>query len=1236
MKSILLASLSSLFLILGCASQSPESSQSTSNFGIQSNSETTTNSSDSQRFGQYLKLNLPSDWSIVPDSTGQFQNIILVRNNSTSEQFKIEIIKHSIGEPNLSRERALEEVKIWQSALVEMEKMTNSKGTISQIEGREWEVQGRNTQGQEIQAFGWIGLGKDQYIKLTFQPSQVMDSRENWTTIKSFIEYSGPVTSSEPIKADQASRVIRYPETGFELVFKEPTWFSLSHHDFFINPPQLLYTDKSDNQLLTLFSTDLSGTRVTNNLIIQAFLLNHGIEFNTSHVTLTYSSRVKDQEVILINFEDPKQPEKALRAAFFRKSSLVYLISIVGSKDKIHNFDLKYVVSNSQFTTPETSNNTDISSAELLNQVGILHLASNKPMVALSYFEKANKLNPNKPLFLLNSGFIYQLKNLEAPGIKVFESQMDMVQKHGKLLWILGEMYETRGYYDNALETYLKAIHFYPDEEELVINLSDAYWGAGYKMMSLRVVEDLYKKRPSERLGIYYAKTLIGLERHNDGIALLYDLKAQFGISKDLGHSLMKALLYLERFEEALSLQAQFAAKLGHDEHTYYAKGKSEFYLKQFKQAEISLQKSLKIESSNDEAASLLAATRSYLGKGKAKELKKKIAPTFALSNIKSVVNSDWGAQSHLGARVHFAKESLRFKKGDSWSITTELVVEITDSAGLARFQEFNEAFIPGYDRIYVNHLQTYDSNLKPKWKGDLKYYYVTAEMGSEISKQSQLAHLPVKNLAIGDFIQLQITRMAIRPAQYIPYLSHVANRDIPVYRDIFQVINPPAELDFEEFGKVSEKSSDNGYTWEFQEPKTIKIEPLMPNIKEIADGVRISESRTWASVGTEYEDLIKHQFANSIPIQEKALELKGNHHDIQFIVDTTVAWIRKNIRYRDIRLGGSSLIPAKSAQTLAKLEGDCKDQSLLLKEVLKVIGIESELVLINITEPVSPATATIQQFNHMILRIPPGQGVREQFIDLTESVGSHRIIPYSLEGRNALIVNGEKSRLITTPVLENSQEHQAEFNHEYFLNPDGSLEIKETIYLDGKFGALFREKLYGFTEDKMREYLRRWFAIEVPNIQVQTIKLKNLEEYTKRFQIDLILRSDQYWNPESSEPITLPNIWERTMMRLPQTSSREYPIRIPDQMKFTSRAKMTAPQGFVIKYPKKRLDKPSSTHYTEFSSQSQATSNAFDFQTQWTTYSAYAAPSEYLDLREEWNTILNETLVQIQVIGND
>ncbi len=315
-----------------------------------------------------------------------------------------------------------------------------------------------------------------------------------------------------------------------------------------------------------------------------------------------------------------------------------------------------------------------------------------------------------------------------------------------------------------------------------------------------------------------------------------------------------------------------------------------------------------------------------------------------------------------------------------------------------------------------------------------------------------------------------------------------------------------------------------------------------------------ISHKRNWASVGKEYQNLIAPQIKNAIAVKEKAYEVRGNAFKKQVMINSIIDWIRKSVTYEHIPFGDRSLIPVTALTTLKSRKGDCKDQSLLLKEMLSALGIKSNLTLIHLDAPVSHALPSLQQFNHMILHIPAGEGYSERYVDLTEKGGSNRVIPYHLENKYALLIAGDSSKLISTPKVENSDEHWAHFHHTLALDKGQVLQIKDSLVLSGKFGVGFRDKLWALNEIERRKLLKDWLSFDVPEVNVQEVKAENMESHDKPLKLtiyysipNLFVRNESNWVGN------FPNIWERVFMRLPRLRKRHHPIRLPHEMVFQS-----------------------------------------------------------------------------------
>lgn len=867
--------------------------------------------------------------------------------------------------------------------------------------------------------------------------------------------------------------------------------------------------------------------------------------------------------------------------------------------------------------------------ARLLNEVGLIRLAQDQPLVALAFFEKANRLDPEEPLYLINCGFIYQLKNLYGPGTTHFQSQMGLVRKSGKLLHILGEMYESLRDYGQALEYYEQAYRYMPNDVELVINLSDAFWGVGQRTQSLQVVANLYQKQPSTRLGVYYARTLMGLEQYAEAVDVLYGVQDRFGLSRDLGLVLLDALTFLQRHQEALSISEELMLMIPKDGEILTARGKSQFYLHQYQAAEKTLKKALQINPSNEEAKSFLSASQAFLGKADNQAIKTSIKPVSPLpSDIKKLLHpqAKQSAQKEKQpALVHWQEEVLSIRKNMSWTRTEQMLVEILSPAGLGLFREFSYSFLPGYDRIYVNALNVYgaDGSLKSSW--DIKRAYITyfTEEGSD--HEAQWAHLPIHELEVGDFVQLQISRTALAKSDAVPFTHHICSRKIPVGHDIFRVEADTNQILVEEYGAVERQTLEHGLEWTLDQPVTIRKEIFMPIYRDFGSGILVAGKQTWQQVGRDYQNLIKHQIKSSIPVREKAFELFGNRSKNQEAIFQAADWIRHNIHYRDVRFGGHSLIPAQALTTLTNRMGDCKDQSLLLKEILAVMDIPSQLALIHLEEPGYEALPTIQQFNHMILHIPAGKNWGELWIDPTDQAGSRRPIPLDLEGKVSLIIQGDSSYVTVTPILEKNQEHQAHLHHTIVIQKNGSAEFRDSLALYGKFASLLRNEMLKRDQRERQRYLMDWLIQQIPDATLTQMKLENTQQFDRPLILVMTSHSQSYFRRGLEIQGPLPNLWEQSFMRLPKIRKRHHPIRLPHETQFISEWTILGPQDEHLKI--QTVSKPNQDSYTNLELYTSThLDHGHHIQVNWRTYATYADASEYDAIRKEWNQILKLT----------
>lgn len=883
------------------------------------------------------------------------------------------------------------------------------------------------------------------------------------------------------------------------------------------------------------------------------------------------------------------------------------------------------------------TNPTQVSKAQakVWNDLGLIQLAEEQPITALAYFEKANRLDPQEPAYLLNCGFVYQLKSLHGPGTSHFLSQMDLVKKDARLLQVLGEMYESLYDYGNALTYYEISNRMVPGQEEWVINLSDALWGVGQRTQSLEVVRNLLDQKPSARLAAYVAKTLMGLDRYAEAADLLQSAQEQFAPTREMGIALLESLLFLRRHQEALASAEGYTRLFPEDAELWAALGKANFHLKQFRPAEMALRKSLEIQPNNDDAKSFLAATQAFLGKADTKALQQPITPAFVKPlKWKDLLRKDLAASAKSDdypAILHWQQESLRIQKDKPWVRTEALLVEILKPAGIALFQEFTYSFLPGYDRLYVNALEVYDSTGTPKTKWNLNQAYVTFMSNAEGGHDAQLAHLPIPDLNVGDYVLLQVSRTSIEDIRSVPFTHHRSSRELPIGVDIFQVLGDTREFRAEEYGPVEPTTIPGGMEWRVDEPVVLRNELYVPSYREIAAGVLVSGKQNWQQVGSDYLHLIQHQFKMSIPVREKAFEVRGNRLTNADLIHHVAEWVHNNIRYREVAFGGHSLIPALALSTLNSRQGDCKDQSLLLYEMLRTLDIPAHLALIHLQEEGSIALPTIQQFNHMVVHVPAGKNWPEMWLDPTDRNGSRRPVPLDLEGKVALSLrDSDSSDAVVTPILEGGQEHRSSLDHIVYISNEGQAELRDSLTLHGKFAAALRAKFLGLDKGKQEASLQSWLVKFIPDAKLGLLRIENLNDFQKPLKIVLSYRTEHYFTKQGNQIAgQFPNLWERSFLNLPRSQKRHHPLQIPHEASFDWSLKVRTSSDLKASLAP-RSNSTQTFQYLRMDKTPNWKQEKVGIS--WTTFAVFIEPKAYGNLVNEWEEILRQTSPTIQV----
>ena len=1209
---------------------------------------------DVKRAPSWPELNLaigsPNGWTLPSEDEIRGGRTIDLFNGDLQAKARVSTVLHSPGEPSRLERLTETELRNFKTRLAEQRWSSREKTRWDGLDAILFEI-GGTTDGGALQAAGLGAWDGERYYFVVLSHEGLaprQEIRKNFEDLaRRIARIERPVPPSAKTDFSRPFPGARSESLGYELKPGRQVWYDWEEGKPGLGDPEAALTTKGEELNAALFANRLEKDLARAPQIFDAYLLQLGVLPGQDEIVVSRKALAGDD--VDVRFSATRR-ERGIdfdyrgRFVWNGDRALMLVAWNAASQSGKRAAEVADLLDGlTPFDAPEAepSPAERRSTAFLLNQIGLIQLQQDDALGALGFFEKANRLDPEEPLYLINCGFVYQLKRLLGPGIQHFESQPELVKSHGKLLSILGELHEASYNYDKALANYTAAARFYPDDEELRINISDALWGLGYRKQSLEAVESLYRLRPSVRLGVYLAKTYMGLDRNAEATDLLTQLNSGRVASRDMGATLSEALLAQNRHREALQAAAQTVALFGADHRLLVAQGKAQFYSRQFRAALKSFERAAKDGQEDEEIASLLAATQSLLGSGDNKALRKPIEPVLPAGKPAQLLkrgtpeSGDPAEDASAPAIVRFRQESVFYSPKKPWRVTEELLVQVLDERGVSLFKEFTFAFLPGYDRVHANRVELLDSALKTKWTGSISDWYVTSEVGEEAASEHQVAHFPVPGLQPGDYVHMQVSRSSIDSSPWPPFVDHRCSRHIPVGLDRLVLTGDTTALRIEEYGPVERAKPDapGQLVWEARDPLRLGNELHMPHYQDLAGGVLVAGSRTWTDVGREYEALIGHQKRGSIAAREKAYEIKGSLIDAQEIVDRVIRWVRENIRYRNVPFGGHAVVPANSGETLRRRWGDCKDKSLLAQEMLATLGVKSELTLVSLGEPVSPALPTIHQFDHMILHIPGGEKWREQYVDLTELGGTRRAVPYGLEGGAALVVDGDSSRLAIMPSLEIALEHHVEMDHVAQLKPDGGAEFRDKISLGGKFASGMRERLGEKSDAELSRYVQEWLEDEIPGATLLDVRLANADRTDLPFEITLGYAVQKMFSVEKGRvSFRQPGLFERGFMKRPRSSARRHPVRLPNAHVFSWTLRLLYPASWTV--DRTVFEGPKSADYVDWKGSSGAKPGELLFSADWETHAVYAEPNEYPRLQREWEETVDAATPAVEFKG--
>ncbi len=230
---------------------------------------------------------------------------------------------------------------------------------------------------------------------------------------------------------------------------------------------------------------------------------------------------------------------------------------------------------------------------------------------------------------------------------------------------------------------------------------------------------------------------------------------------------------------------------------------------------------------------------------------------------------------------------------------------------------------------------------------------------------------------------------------------------------------------------KESKAEGRKIYSWESSTVDKSVTEIYSPPIRELVPLVSVTPSNfkywvngsldSWSSFGSWISDL--NEGTDQLPLSEKIIieKMINGIDDKREIIKTIYYYLQDYTKYINVSIDVGGLKSYPASYVSQHKYGDCKALTTYMKSMLKSVGIDSYYTVIRAGENGAKINSNFpsQQFNHVILAIPLENDT--VWLENTSNVLPFNYLGTFTQGRYALIVNNEDSKLVETPKLQPS-----------------------------------------------------------------------------------------------------------------------------------------------------------------------------------------------------------------------
>jgi hypothetical protein len=428
----------------------------------------------------------------------------------------------------------------------------------------------------------------------------------------------------------------------------------------------------------------------------------------------------------------------------------------------------------------------------------------------------------------------------------------------------------------------------------------------------------------------------------------------------------------------------------------------------------------------------------------------------------------------------------------------------------------------------------------------------------------------------------------------------------------------------------VIRQTAVNDYVWEVDNPLPYKPELSIPAWYDPYPIVQVSNVNNWSQVKAHFRSMMILPAYDNSELKRVTDSLANISPDPEMQISTIVDFVQKQIRYSGDESGINSHVPRAPNYVLKNRYGDCKEKSVLLNEMLRLIHIEAFPVLINTVQgKKTPEQITaIHSFNHVISSFSVAGKL--YFIDPTISyqVGSfkNRILPNYETG---MILDNKPETFTAIPVNLSSKTIVKE---DFVISDSSDTKLTVKCTYTGTDADDVRYHFKSNSLSEIQDYYKKYYSKYSDNIlvldSIEFTDNSDINEFTT--QESYLLK--KFWAVDDS---TLTGKIKKDFtpyllnykLNYGEEITRKEPLQIEYPVNFTQLISITNPSGWDINDESKKEE----NSFFSYSNTLKLTGNTIQATYTYVPKKGIIEPHEYKEYKSKMNFINYNLILSLE-----